>query len=606
MDHTKTNLKRFYSLLLIMVMIVSMNACSSSQENNSADIVIMNANVHTVDSQNSEANAVAITDGKIVFVGNNEGAQEFTGKNTIVKDLNGGTVLPGIVDSHMHPAMSAVAYLYEIALYDVFTKEEYLEGIKNFINKNKNLDVYVGNGFMRSAFDEIGPRKEMLDAISKDKPIMVTSADGHSVWVNSKAMEIAGITKDTPDPEGGVIQRDPETGEPAGLLQESAKDLIDGLRPSYTKEQYKDAIVWLQSWFNSIGLTTIYDALIPVDDENYYMAYQELAEEGKLTLKVRGGWHLKPEMGREGLEEAITRGMELSDGFTTPYFQVNSFKFFADQVLEEETAYMSEPYLSRDDGWRGIKVWDDELMEELFTRIDKAGFQIHVHQIGDAAAAYTLDVLESVAEKNGKRDSRHTFAHVQFISESDEKRMAQMGMNAVIAPYWMAMDDYYWNLYVPYVGKERADQMYPAESLMKEGVNVATHSDFFVTEPDLGWLFYGAMTRTVPEKIFNSWYEGMDMTRTADPNADVEDGMVGPLKPHEERLDMQEIVKAATYNGAYANFMEKETGSIEVGKAADLILFSDDIFQLNVEEVANITPSMTVFEGKIVYDQESK
>jgi len=599
-----TVVKKIGSMLLIIALMFSFSACYGNQSDTVADVVVTNANVYTVDSENTAAGAVAIKNGVITYVGDNEGVQEYIGKNTITKDLKGGTVLPGIVDSHMHPAMSAATYRFEITLQNVFTVEEYLEVIKKFVNDNKDLEVYVGAGFMRSAFDAVGPRKEQLDEICKDKPVMITSADGHSMWVNSKAMELAGITKDTPDPEGGVIQRDPSTGEPAGLLQESAKQMVDKLTPTYTKEQYKEAILWLQEWFNSIGLTTVFDALIPVDNEDYYMAYQELAEEGKLTLRVRGAWHLNPEMGKEGLDKAVTKGIELSKGFTTPYFQVNSFKFFADQVLEEQTAYMSQPYKGRDDGWRGIKVWDDKLMEELFTRIDKAGFQLHIHQIGDAAATYTLDVLEKVAATNGKRDSRHTFAHVQFINEKDKARMADMGINAVIAPYWMAMDDYYWDLYVPYVGKEWADKMYPAKSLMENRINVAIHSDFFVTEPDVGWLFYGAMTRTIPEKIFDSWYEGMDFKRTADINQPVEDGLIGPLKPHSERLSLEEIVRAATYNGAYANFMEKEIGSIEIGKKADLILFADDIFALDIENIANITPVMTLFDGRIVYEEK--
>lgn len=604
MIYKKSIIKRLSSFLLAIALMLSLGACETIKDT-SADLVITHANVYTVDSENTVADSIAIKNGVITYVGDAEGVQEYIGKNTVIKDLEGGTVLPGIVDNHMHPAMSAVSYRFEITLQDVFSEEEYLKTIQEFVSNNKELEAYSGSGFMRSSFDAVGPRKEKLDEICKDKPVMITSVDGHSMWINSKAMELSGITKDTPNPEGGVIQRDPSTGEPSGLLQESAMQMVENLQPTYTKEQYKEAILWLQEWFNSVGLTTVYDALVPVDNEDYYMAYQELAEEGKLTLRVRGAWYLMPEMEEVELDEAITKGIELSEGFTTPYFQVNSFKFFADQVLEEQTAYLSEPYVGKDDGWRGIKVWDDKLMEELFTRIDKEGFQIHVHQIGDSAATYTLDVLEKVAETNGKRDSRHTFAHVQFINDKDKERMAELGMNAVIAPYWMAMDDYYWNLYVPYVGKEWADKMYPAKSLMEKGINVTTHSDFFVTEPDLGWLFYGAITRTIPEKIFDSWYEGMELTRTTDPNNPVEDGMIGPLKPHEERLSLAEVVKASTYNGAYANFMENEIGSIEVGKTADLILLPNDIFALDFEDLANISPIMTLFDGKIVYEEKN-
>jgi predicted amidohydrolase YtcJ len=596
-------INKLICLLLVIAFMVTFDACSTSG-GNAADIVITNANVYTVDSENTVADSIAIKNGRIAYVGDADGLHSYIGENTVIKDLKGGMVLPGIVDNHMHPAMSAVTYRFEITLQDVFTVDEYLKKIQEFVDENDSLEVYVGAGFMRSSFDAVGPRKESLDRICSNKPVMITSADGHSLWINSKAMELSGITKDTPDPEGGVIQRDPFTGEPSGLLQESAMQLVEELKPAYTKEQYKEAILWLQEWFNQAGLTTVFDALIPVDQEEYYMAYQELAEEGRLTLRVRGAWHLTPEMGKDGLEQAITKGIEISEGFQTPYFQVNSFKFFADQVLEEQTAYLSQPYEGREDGWRGIKVWDDKLMEELFTRIDKEGFQIHVHQIGDASAAYTLDALEKVAAANGKRDSRHTFAHVQFVNEEDQKRMADLGMTAVIAPYWMAMDDYYWNLYVPYVGRERADRMYPAKSLIEKGMNVTTHSDFFVTEPDLGWLFYGAITRTIPDKIFQNWYEGMNLTRTADPNSPVKDGMIGPLKTADERLTLEEIVKAATYNGAYANFMENEIGSIEEGKMADLVLFSENLFALDTEEIADIAPMMTLFDGKIVHGEE--
>lgn len=604
MLYKRSKVKRILSLLLIVALILSMSACGAdSGEGEAADVVITNAAVYTVDAEDTIAEAVAIKDGVIVYVGDAEGVQKHIGDNTVVKDLAGGTVLPGIIDTHMHPAMSAISYLFEIALYDVFTEEEYLGAVADFIDENGDLESYVGAGFMRSAFDQIGPRKEKLDAICSDKPVILTSADGHSAWVNSKALELAGITKDTLNPANGVIQRDPVTGEPSGLLQESAKDMVSELQPTYTREQYKEGILWLQEWFNSVGLTMVFDAIVPVDNEDYYMAYQELAEAGALTLRVRGAWGLEPEMGEEAVFAAVEKGISLSKEFTTPYFQVTSFKFFADHVLEEETAYLSEPYQSRDDGWRGIKVWDDQLMEDVFTKIDEAGMQIHVHQIGDAAATYTLDALEKVAEKNGHKDFRPFFAHVQFINEKDMQRMADLGITAVIAPYWMAMDDYYWDLYVPYVG-ERADEMYPVKSLFDKDINVAIHSDFFVTEPDLGWLFYGALTRSIPEKIFDMWYEGMDLKRSANPNDPVEEGLIGPLKPHEERVSLAEIVRASTYNGAYANFMEDEIGSIEVGKKADLILFGDDIFGLDVEDLSYIAPVMTIFDGQIVFEEE--
>ena len=601
----KYKLRITIAVLMLVCVTLVMGSCGTT----SADILITNATVQTVDANGTVAEAVAIADEKIIYVGDAAGAEAYVDDDTKVIDMKGGTVMPGMVDSHMHPAMSAAAYLYEISLHTVTADvDSYLEVIDTFVKENPDLEVYSGAGFMRSVFDTVGPRKEMLDSISPDKPIILTSVDGHSLWANSKALEMAGITKDTKNPEGGVIQHDPKTGEPSGLLQESAKDLVADLQPEYTKQQYKDAILWLQDWFNSVGLTTIFDAMVPIDNPNYYEAYQELAEEGQLTIRIRGAWFMSPEMGEENYEANIDKAIELSEGFNTPYFQVNAFKFFSDQVIEEETGYLSAPYLNRDDNWQGIKVWDDEVMADLFTKIDKAGFQIHVHQIGDAAATYTLDALEKAVAANGERDSRHTFAHVQMLSDADADRMATMKMNAVIAPYWMNMDDYYWELYYPMLGKERVNDMYPAKSLVDKGINTAVHSDFFVTEPDAGWLFYSAMTRTVPQKIIDMGYgdAAKDIVRTTDINYPITEGVNGPLPPFDERLSLDEIIKASTFAGAYANFMDQETGSIEVGKNADIIAFPDNLHKLDIEAISEIAPVLTIFDGKVVFDAEEK
>lgn len=573
----------------------------SSVADNAADIVLKNAVVYTVDEEKSLAEAVAVIDDKIVYVGDNDGVEAYIGEETKIVNVNGGTVLPGFYDSHMHPAKSAVIYLYEASLYDVFTKEDYLTVIKEFAEEHPEIEVIKGAGYMRSEFDEIGPRKEWLDEIDSERAIAITSVDGHSMWVNSKAMELAGITKDTPDPEGGVIKRDLETGEPSGLLQESAMGLVEEILPGYTKEEYKEALLWLQEWFNSVGITNAFDAMVSLDDPGYYEAYQELAEEGLLTIRYRGGWLLDPEMGDE-LDANIEKGIELAQKFDTPYWKVNTFKFFSDQVIEEETGYMLEAYSHRDDEWYGIKVWDDEVLKHAYQKIDEAGFQIHTHQIGDAAAKYALDALEYTQEVNGQRDSRHIFAHVQCMTSEDIERMGKLKMSAATAPYWMVVDDYYWDLYRPYLGEERVNNMYPMKSLFDAGVNVTIHSDFFVTEPDYMWAFYSSITRTLPENIFNLWYEGMDLTRTTDLNVPLEDYIIAPLPPHDERITLEQAIEASTINGAWAVFMDENAGSIEVGKIADFVIFDSNLFEINVEEFQNQAPSMTIFEGKIVFE----
>lgn len=596
----KNILKRAAALVLALCVVFTFTACGGSDAEPSS-YIITNASVYTGEGETAEA--VVVKDGVIEYVGDAEGAAEYDDGDIETIDANGGSVLPGMVDGHMHPAMSAVQYYFEIGLQEVFSVEDYVATVKAFVEEHPDNEVYAGSGFMRSMFDSVGPTKEMLDEVCPDKPVILQAADGHSYWVNSKALELAGITKDTEDPANGIIVKDKETGEPTGYLKESAMNLVEDIKPEYTVEQYKEAIAWLQEYFNSLGVTTIYDGMVPITEENYWTAYEEMAEAGELTVRVRGAWHLAPEMGtEEELLALVDQAMEQSEGFTTDYFQVIGFKFFADQVLEEETAYLDEPYTS---GNNGMKTWDDDLMETLFTKIDEAGFQIHVHEIGDAAVTYTLDALEKAKATNGT-NNRDTFVHCQFIKDEDMKRMADLNVSAMIAPYWAVMDDYYWDLYVPSIGKERADNQYPEESLVKAGVNVGVHSDFSVTEPDWGWLLYSAVTRTLPQKIFDLWYEGMDLTRTTKPSSNYENYTIGVLSPADERMTLDQIIKAATYGGAYSMNMEDEIGTIEVGKKADLIIMDMDITTSDIEDVSNVQIKKTFSDGRLVFDADAK
>ncbi|MDD6390151.1 MAG: amidohydrolase [Firmicutes bacterium] len=596
----KNILKRAAALVLALCVVFTFTACGGSDAEPSS-YIITNASVYTGEGETAEA--VVVKDGVIEYVGDAEGAAEYDDGDIETIDANGGSVLPGMVDGHMHPAMSAVQYYFEIGLQEVFSVEDYVATVKAFVEEHPDNEVYAGSGFMRSMFDSVGPTKEMLDEVCPDKPVILQAADGHSYWVNSKALELAGITKDTEDPANGIIVKDKETGEPTGYLKESAMNLVEDIKPEYTVEQYKEAIAWLQEYFNSLGVTTIYDGMIPITEENYWTAYEEMAEAGELTVKVRGAWHLAPEMGtEEELLALVDQAMEQSEGFTTDYFQVIGFKFFADQVLEEETAYLDEPYTS---GNNGMKTWDDDLMETLFTKIDAAGFQIHVHEIGDAAVTYTLDALEKAKATNGT-NNRDTFVHCQFIKDEDMKRMADLNVSAMIAPYWAVMDDYYWDLYVPSIGKERADNQYPEESLVKAGVNVGVHSDFSVTEPDWGWLLYSAVTRTLPQKIFDLWYEGMDLTRTTKPSSNYEDYTIGVLPSADERMTLDQIIKAATYGGAYSMNLEDEIGTIEVGKKADLVIMDMDITTSDIEDVSNVQIKKTFSDGRLVFDADAK
>jgi predicted amidohydrolase YtcJ len=571
------------------------------------NLVLVNGSVYTVDSERSWAQAIAIRGDKIVLIGSDAEVKRYLDPETKVIDLEGKMVLPAFVDSHMHPAQSAHLYTYQLNLFDVIGEdkvEAYLEAVKEFSDRHPDQPWITGAGYSRSAFDEIGPRKEWLDTIDSKRPIAITSVDGHSMWVNSKALEIAGIMKDTPQPDQGVIKLDPYSGQPSGLLQEpGAMNLVRRHIPDPLKEQIKESLLWLQKWLNKRGITTTHEAMLGLDDQYIIQAYDELAHDGKLTVRYRASWSISPE---DDVAAQINQGSALAGQFSHPHFMAHSFKFFADHVIEEETGYLIEPYAHREDDWHGIKVWGDEELRKAFTELDSAGYQIHVHVIGDAAARYTLDALDAVTEVNGKRDSRHSFAHLQLARPEDIQRIGNLGVSVHTSPYWMAMDDYFWKLNLPYLGQERAfKHQYPLKSLFDAGANVTVASDFWVTEPDPMAAIYCGMTRVMPQRTFEQDY-GKDRgyRRVTDPQVVLKPGDLGVLPPLGERASLEEMILGSTYNGAYANFLEGELGSIEVGKLADLVVLDQNLFEIEVEQIPDTQIAMTFFEGRQVYPLE--
>ena len=348
------------------------------------------------------------------------------------------------------------------------------------------------------------------------------------MWVNSKALEESGITvKDSDawnaydhttgsyDNGTGTVVLDSDHN-PTGYLKELATELVSEITPSYTKAEIKKAVLYGQNWLVKAGFTTIFDAGMNVGtDKNYYQAIEELAEAGKLKIRIRGAWWVQPTIGNSfsDFKAYIDKARKIDKTFKTDYYKVNTVKLMADQVLEMGTAYMSDGYIDSSTGQKvksdNGKVWKgkEDILKQILSYSDNNGMQIHIHQIGDGGASYMLDILEELQNTTNPnlKNHRATFAHCQFISEKDKKRMAELGMNAVVAPYWSVMDDYYWDVYAPLVGRDTLDtDQYPMQSLIDDGINVGIHSDFFVTEPNIGWLFYSAMTRTLPKKVYDS------------------------------------------------------------------------------------------------------
>jgi hypothetical protein len=535
-----------------------------------SDFILKNGSIYTVDHERTWAEAIAIAGDQIVFVGSDQGAESFIGTDSEVIDLEGKMVLPGFVDAHAHPS-HAMDFVSNINLYLLGTLEEYKGAIAGFVDDHPNADTFRGGGWSDTLFPNLGPTREILDAIVPDRPIAIVSYDGHSLWVNSVTLERAEITKDTPDPEGGRIERHPVTGQPSGTLRETASKLVESVIPDYSIDERKKALLAYQDMALSVGITMSHDAMLDIDS---IAAFNALAEENRLKMRFRGSITMEPDI---GIKQQIELVVNERSKNTHPLFQTYAAKMFVDGVVEGGTAYLLEPYEHKSE-YRGEPIWRPEILNVASISLDKQNIQIHYHVIGDAAIRITLDALEQAQKSNGKRDTRHLITHLQLVAPEDIHRIAQLGVIGVPQPFWFKIDEYYSELALPYLGQERADNQYPMQSFIDAGVIMASASDFPVT---------------IPFDPLIAIQTGITRSTNSDSSEDV-------LWP-EERSTLEEMIVSYTYNGAYANFHEKETGSIEVGKQADVIVLDQNLFNIPVNKIAETKVLSTFVDGIEVF-----
>ncbi len=540
----------------------------ASAEQQVADIVFQNGRIYTVDANRSWADAVAIGNGRIVYVGSDAGAEPLVGPSTRVIDLEGRMMLPGFQDVHIHPIGGGIE-AQACNLNGLETLDEYIATIETCARDNPDQAWITGGGWSMAVF---GPGANasaaLIDEVVPDRPVFLTSADGHSAWANSKALEIAGITADTPNPPDGLIDRGPG-GEPLGSLQEGAMYLVSRHAPAVDLETRTDGLQYAINMLNDYGITSIQDASV---DEEDLEAYRALDERGELSLRVVASLWWERDKG----VEQIGNFERLREQYTGGRLRAGTVKIMQDGVMENYTAVMLEPYIGQD-GNKGIPMVEPQKLKEAVTALDAADFQVHFHAIGDGAIRQSLDAVEAALEANGDLGNRHHISHLQLIDPADIPRFAKLHVVANFQPLWAYADSYITDLTIPFIGAERARWLYPIGSVRDAGGMIAFGSDWSVSSANPFEEIETAITRL---------------------------GALGettePLLP-QERIDLPLALAAFTINAAYINSQEDSTGSIEVGKYADLIVLDQNLFEIDPVDISETSVLMTMIEGKVVH-----
>lgn len=555
---------------------------SDSPEENAADLVLYNGHVQTMVSESEVASAIAIAGNKIVYVGDDSGIDAFVGDTTQVIDLDGKFVSPGFIDGHIHAPGNWFTKLFQIDLTGLSTNEEYLEAIRSFVEAHPDEEGYIGSPFMLNAYQlpdgsNPGPSKEDLDAICPDKPILIHDVSYHAAWVNSKAFEMAGVTADTPDPEGGLFYRN-EKGEPSGCVSDAAKGIVFAIMPdTMTNDNLEKALYKFMEEANAYGITGITN--ITQGGLDIIDMYHKVEREGNLTLRMR----VVPTMKEGRTYDEVLSTIKSYNDSATDMISSNTVKIFYDGVTERGTAVFLEPYLESTglgDHWCGEPIWSQEDFTRLVHDFDAEGVQVHVHAMGDGAVHGTLDAFEEARATNGERDARHTITHVCAITDEDIQRMADLDVVANLQFLMMYHDDLM-DLERAYVGDERAMAMYRTKHMAEAGICISGSSD----APVIPFVPLDAIEAGVTRNSPYPEEEDTDMTRWP-----------------EQGLTAYQLLEAYTKNDAYQNFMDDIIGTVEVGKFADLVVLDTNILEVDPKEISSAKVVYTISDGRIVYE----
>ncbi|HXY43216.1 MAG TPA: amidohydrolase [Acidimicrobiales bacterium] len=555
-----------------------------------ASAAFVGGSICTLDPERPLAEACAVRGGRIVGVGSEEEIRQLCGASTEVIDVHGGMVIPGFQDAHVHPPMGGVEML-RCDLTAGRSRADYLAIVGSYAAAHPDVEWIRGGGWSMPAFPGGLPTATDLDAVVGARPVFLPNRDHHSAWVSSRALELAGITAHTPDPIDGRIERD-ASGRPTGALHEGAMGAVERLLPPLHPSDYVEGILAAQAYLHSLGITAWQDAWVTSGPgQNTFEAYLSLAGDGRLTARVVAAHWWERGRGADQVEgfSALRAAASESDRLAG-----TSVKIMQDGVCETFTAAMLTPYLDvhghATDNC-GLSFVDPEALKEHVRRLDAEGFQVHVHAIGDRAVREALDAIEAARRANGPNALRHHIAHLQVVHPEDLDRFASLGVVANFQPLWACADEQMVELTMPFLGPERTALQYPIGSLVSRRVPVAFGSDWPVSSPNPLAELHVAVKRQAP----TGHGEGADESAPT------------PAFLPDERISLREALQAFTLGSAYVNHLEADTGSIEVGKFADLAVVDRNLFEVDDRDggLADARVVMTIVEGDVVYEQAS-
>jgi predicted amidohydrolase YtcJ len=524
------------------------------------------------------ATAAAVRDGRVVAVGTDTELAGLAGDRTSVIELRGRPLLPGFQDAHVHPVFAGLTML-RCDLDGAADVDDALHRIRAYAAANPDREWIDGSGWRMEWFPGGTPSRALLDGVTGGRPAYLTNRDGHGAWVNSAALDRAGVTAATPDPADGRIEREPG-GEPQGTLHEGAALLVGRLVPGPAPDEQLRGLLLAQQHLHALGVTAWQDAIVGeyLGFPDPLPAYLTAARDGTLTARVEGALWWDRGRGGEQLDDLLERREAGQAG----RFRAGTVKIMQDGVAENFTAGMIEPYLDGcgcRTGNSGLSYVDPADLAEQVTRLDVAGFGVHVHAIGDRAVREALDAFEAARASDVVSAGRHHIAHIQVVHPDDIPRFAQLSVTANMQALWAAHEPQMDDLTIPFLGAERAARQYPFGALLRAGARLAAGSDWAVSSANPLWGIHVAVNRVLPPG------EG-------DPAA-------GPLLPG-QALSLAEAMAAYTAGSAYVNTLD-ETGAIAPGYLADLVVLDRDPFAGPPGEIAGTTVALTFVEGAQVF-----